>query len=150
MAVVCMSVFLTCASHLAGEVTGLHWSPDSELLAVVLHVGDLPAGPPPSHAACAPGNGSAAGRANGAGPWVGGGDAALAGHVAVQIWLRSNWHWYLKQARLRMHCLLPSLPARNAEETEAILRDPVNLCMLTMCVALLLRCKPHLQFCYSA
>ena len=89
---------------------GLHWSPDSELLAVVLRVGDPAAGPPPSHAACAAANGSAAGQAHGAGPRVGGAYAARAGHMAVQVWLRSNWHWYLKQARpwlrwLLHHCL---------------------------------------------
>lgn len=85
---------------------GLHWSPDSELLAVVLRVGDPAAGPPPSHAACAPANGSAAGQADGAGPWVFGADTASVRHIAVQIWLRSNWHWYLKQARPRLCCLM--------------------------------------------
>ena len=52
-----------------GAITSLQWSPDSELLAVVLQV---------------PANGPAlrdAGTPQG----------------MVQIWQRSNWHWYLKQ-----------------------------------------------------
>ena len=55
----------------AGAITSIQWSPDSELLALVL-------------APAAPGSG---------------GDPAAHGQqtAAVQVWQRSNWHWYLKQ-----------------------------------------------------
>jgi hypothetical protein len=54
----------TCCGG-AGTITALQWSPDSELLALVLQA-----------------------------PAAG---AASPNQAAVQIWQRSNWHWYLKQ-----------------------------------------------------
>jgi len=83
----------------AGEVTALQWSPDSELLAVVRHTAGAP-----EHGPAAAGEeqgvaAAAAGRAA-----EGGGPA-----VVVQIWLRSNWHWYLKQARLWRRPLVAGL-----------------------------------------
>jgi len=83
----------------AGEVTALQWSPDSELLAVVRHTAGAP-----EHGPAAAGEeqgvaAAAAGRAA-----EGGGPAAV-----VQIWLRSNWHWYLKQARLWRRPLVAGL-----------------------------------------
>ena len=61
----------------AATVRDLAWSPDSEILAVVL-------GPPPPAADEDSGDG-------------GGAAAAAAGGWRVQLWRRSNWHWYMKQ-----------------------------------------------------
>lgn len=123
-------VALTCASRPAGEVTGLHWSPGSELLAVVLRAGDPAAGPPPSHTACAAASGSAAGQAHGAGPRVGGAGAARPRHMAVQIWLRSNWHWYLKQARPWLRCLICLCAMQAAQRMLRLHRQGHALCTL--------------------
>ena len=55
------------------SVKSIKWSHDSELLAILL-------GPPPSPAASS--------------------HSSSEGHVwSLQIWHRSNWHWYLKQER---------------------------------------------------
>lgn len=69
----------------AGTITAMHWSADSQLLALVLSgsstqsSGDMPDG----SRSVSPDGATQAGDAS---------------HAAsrLQIWHRSNWHWYLK------------------------------------------------------